>query len=124
MENGKICSLAKTVCEILNDKDHVHGAISHSSRKKQNKNRLINRHIFYIREKGTAEFLNLKMKAIGFGKGKHMGLRGYHNFVADPDMVGYAIMARRIPCLCEGCKARMNLPIDYRYSNPCNDCKY
>ena len=53
-----------------------------------------------------------------------MGLRGYHNFVADPDMVGYAIMARRIPCLCEGCKARMNMPIDYRYSNPCNDCKY
>ena len=124
VEDGKICSLAKIVCEILNDKDHVQGAISHSARKKRNENKLIQDRRFYIRERGTTEFLNLKMQAMEFGKGKHMGLRGYHNFVADPKIPGYVVMARRIPCLCGGCKARMKLHIDLRYKNPCNDCLY
>ena len=74
VESGKICSLASTLCDILNDKDHVRGAISHSSRKKRNDNRLIHNCRVYIRDLGTTDFLNLKMKATGFGKGKHMGL--------------------------------------------------
>ena len=61
---------------------------------------------------------------MGFGKGKHMGLRGYHNFVADPKIPGYVVMARRISCLCGGCKTRMKLHIDLRYRNPCTDCLY
>ena len=83
VENGKIFSLAETVCEILNNKNHVRGAISHSSRKIQDK-KIINDHRFYIRELGTITFLNLKMQAMRFSKGKHMGLHGYHNFLADP----------------------------------------
>jgi hypothetical protein len=64
------------------------------------------------------------MEAIGFGTGKNMGIRTHHNFVADPEIVGYSIMARRIPCLCHGCAQRFQKPVGEHYSNPCDDCKY
>ncbi len=64
------------------------------------------------------------MEAIGFGKGKNMGMRAHHNFVADPDIVGYSVMVRQIPCLCPGFLQRFQKPVGARYSNPCNDCKY
>ncbi len=33
-----------------------------------------------------AEFIPLKMEAIGFGKGPNMGLQAHHNFIADPEI--------------------------------------
>ena len=77
-----------------------------------------------MQERGVAEFLPLKMEAMGFGTGKNMGLRTHHNFVADPEIVGYSIMARRIPCLFHGCSLMFQKPIGERNSNPCDDCKY
>jgi hypothetical protein len=50
--------------------------------------------------------LGVKMEADGFEKGKHMGLQTHDNFVADPEITGYTIMLRRIPCLCHGCRER------------------
>jgi hypothetical protein len=36
VKDGRLISLAKTVCRIQNDKDYVHGALNKSSRKKKN----------------------------------------------------------------------------------------
>jgi hypothetical protein len=41
------------------------------------------------------------MEACGFEKGKHMGLQAHHNFVADPEILGYVVMSERITCLCK-----------------------
>ena len=124
VESGSIVSLARIVCNILHDDDYVRGARSHSSRKKKEAGRLITERRFIVRERGDTEFLPLKMEAMGFGTGKNMGIRTHHNFVADPEIVGYSVMARRVPCLCHGCLQRFQKPIGERYSNPCNDCKY
>ena len=70
-----------------------------------------------------ANMFNL-LYAMGFGTGKNMGIRTHHNFVADPEIVGYSVMARCIPCLCHGCLQRFQKPIGERYSNPCDDCMY
>ncbi len=78
-----------------------------------------------MRERSDTEFLTLKMEVMGFGTGKkNMCIRSHHNFVADPEIVGYSLMARRIPCLCHGCLLRFQKSIGERYSNTCNDCKY
>ncbi len=63
------------------------------------------------------------MDAIGFNKGKNNGIWVHHNFVADPEIIGYSVMARRIPCLCPGCLERFQKPVAKRYSDLCNDCK-
>jgi hypothetical protein len=44
--------------------------------------------------------LGMKMEAIVFGNGKYMGLRAHINFVVDPAVPGYLVMARQIPFLC------------------------
>ncbi len=64
------------------------------------------------------------MEADDFEKRKLMGLRAHHNFVADPEIPGYMIMSRRIPCLCHGCRERFTKPIGKRYQTPCVDCIY
>jgi hypothetical protein len=117
VESGSIVSLARIVCNILQDDDYVRGARSHSCWKKKERR-------FIVRERGETEFLPLKMEAIGFGTGKNMGIRTHHNFVTDREIVGYSIMARRIPCLCHGCAQRFQKPVGECYSNPCDDCKY
>ncbi len=53
-----------------------------------------------------------------------MGLRAHHNFVANPKIAGYVVMARGIPCLCAGCSLRLKMPIGDWYVNQCNDCEY
>ncbi len=64
------------------------------------------------------------MEAIVFEKGKHLDLQALHNFVADPEIPGYVVMSRRIPCLCQGCRERFNKPIGERYQKQCNHCNY
>ncbi len=64
------------------------------------------------------------MDAVGFDKGKNMSTQAHHNFVADPEIIGFSMMARQIPCLCPGCLERFQKPVAKLYSNPCNDCKY
>jgi hypothetical protein len=34
------------------------------------------------------------MEAFGFDKGNNMGIGAHHNFVANPEIVGYSLMAR------------------------------
>ena len=53
-----------------------------------------------------------------------MGIRAHSNFVADPEIAGYAVMARRNPCFCGPCKERFKKPVGERYKNPCDDCEY
>ncbi len=53
-----------------------------------------------------------------------MGIQAHHNFVPDPEIAGYSVMVRRIPCLCLECLQRFQKPVRECYSNPCNDCKY
>ncbi len=101
VEGGSLISLASTVYNILQDDDYVRGAISHSSWKKK-AGRIITEHQFILQEEGSAEFLPLKMEAVGFNKGESMGIQAHHNFVANSAIVGYSMMARRIPCLCPG----------------------
>jgi hypothetical protein len=124
VEGGSIVSLASTVFNILHDADYIRGARSHSCWKKKEEKRIISERRFILRQQGSAEFLPLKMQAIGFKKGINMGLRAHHNFVADPHLSGNIVMCRRIPCLCLGCSLRFEKPVVERYSNPCNDCKY
>jgi hypothetical protein len=112
------------VFNILQDDDYVRGAQSHSSWKKKEAGRKITERRFILRESGSAEFLPLKMEAVGFDKGKNMGIRAHHNFVANPEIVGYSIMARRIPCLCSGCLKSFQKSDKERYSNPCDDCNH
>jgi hypothetical protein len=113
------------VCQILNDKDYVHGALSKSNRKKKDASKVISERRFILWKKGACNImLAVKMEAYGFEKGKHMGLQDHHNFVANPEILGYTVMSRRIPCLCQGCRERFNKPIDECYQNPCNDCNY
>ena len=64
-----------------------------------------------------AKFLPLKMEAMGIGKGKNMGIWAHQNFVADPEIVGYSVMVRQIPCLCRGCLQRFQKHIRECYSN-------
>ena len=64
VEIGKICSLASTLCDILNDEDHARVAISHSSRKKGMKTdlHLICHELFLVLFGGTIfrrEFFSL-----------------------------------------------------------------
>jgi hypothetical protein len=124
VKGGSIVSLASTEFNILQDDDYIRGARSHSCWKKKEEQRIISERRFILRQPGSANFLPLKMEAVGFNKGKNMGLHAHHNFVADPEVLGYTVMARRIPCLCQGCSSRFKKPIEQRYSNPCNDCKY
>jgi hypothetical protein len=124
VQGGSIVSLATTVLNILQDDDYIRGAHSHSCWKKKEERHIVSELRFILREVGCAEFLPLKMEAVGFDKGKNMGLRAHHNFVFDPEILGYSVMARQIPCLCPGCLQRFQKPVGKRYSNPCNDCKY
>ena len=64
------------------------------------------------------------MEAVGFKKGTNMGLCAHHNFVANPEVAGYSVMVRHIPCLCPGCLQRFKKHVSERYANPCDDCKY
>ncbi len=124
VKGGSSISLLSTVYNVLQDDDYVQGARSHSSWKKKEAGHIITEHQFILQEVGSAEFLLLKMEAVGFGKGKNMGIWAHHNFVANPDIVGYSMMARQIPCLWPQCLQKFQKPITERYSNPCNDCKY
>ena len=124
VQGGSIISLASIVYNILQDEDYVRGARSHSCRTKKEEQRVISEWRGILRLPGSAKFLTLKMGAKGFDKGKNMGLRAHHNFVADPEIVGWKVMARRIPCLCEGCSSRFQSPVHQRYLNPCDNCKY
>jgi len=124
VEDGKLLSLAQIVCGILQDDDYVHCAKSHSARKKKDENRLISERRFLVRLLGAAQFLHVKMTGHGFDTGPHMGIRAHSCFVADPEIAGYAVMARRNPCFCEPCKDRFKKPAGERYQNPCNDCEY
>jgi hypothetical protein len=64
VQNGKLVSLAETVCRILNDKDYICGAISTSSRKKKNASKLISERRFLLRKKGACDtMLGVKMEA-------------------------------------------------------------
>ena len=74
VKSGLIVSLARTLYNILQDRDYVRGAKSHAARKKRDDNRFFTERRFILREQGQAEFLLLKMEAIGFGKGPNMGL--------------------------------------------------
>ena len=74
VQSGLIVSLARTVYNILQDKDYVQGAKSHAARKKRDGNQFLTERCFILQEQGQAEFLQLKMEAIGFGKGTNMGL--------------------------------------------------
>ncbi len=124
VQEGSILSLAEIVYSIFHDKDYLCGARSHSARAKRDRARLISEQRFLLRKRGDCTILGMKMEAVSFGKGKHMGLRAHHNFVADPEIAGYVVMARRIPYLCAGCSLRLKMPIGDRYVNPCNNCEY
>jgi hypothetical protein len=107
-----IISLATTVYNILQDDDYVQGTISHYSQKKKNAGRIITEHQFILQEQGSAEFPPLKMEAVGFYKGKNMGIQAHHNFVTNPEIVGYSVMARQIPYLCPGfCRGSKKLSL-------------
>ncbi len=107
-------SASPVLCTISGRK----GACSHSYRKKKEEQRVISERWGILRLPGSAKFLTLKMEAKGFDKGKNMGLRARHNFVAEPEIVGWTVMARRISCLCEGCSLRFQRPVHQRYLNP------
>jgi hypothetical protein len=53
-----------------------------------------------------------------------MGIRAHHSLVADPEVVGYPVVARQIPFLCPGCLQRFQKSVAEHYSNLCDDCKY
>jgi hypothetical protein len=55
VESGSIVSLARIVCNILQDDDYVRGARSHSSRKKKEAGRLITDGIRYWKEHGYTD---------------------------------------------------------------------
>ena len=117
-------SLSGIVCNILQDEDYVQLAQSHSRKKKISKKSIHERR-FLLRERGAAKYLHLKMTGHGFGVGgAYMGIRAHHNFVGDPELAGYCVMARCIPCICLPCKNRFQLPVNERYKNPCDDCHY
>ncbi len=75
VQDGRLVSLAETVCRILNDKDYVHGALSKSNRKNKDALKVISERRFILRKKGACNnMLGVKMEAYGFEKVKHMGL--------------------------------------------------
>ncbi len=77
VEGGFIISLASTtVFNIVQDDDYVRGARSHSSRKKKESGCIITKRRFILQEPGNSELLPLKMDAVGFDKGKNMGIYG------------------------------------------------
>jgi hypothetical protein len=115
VEGGLIISLAITVFNILQDDDYVRGKQSHSCWKKKEERHIITERQFILQEFGSAEFLPLKMEAVRFDKGQNMGICA-HNFAAGPEIVGYSVMARQIPCLCPGCLQRFQKPVPERYS--------
>jgi hypothetical protein len=125
VQDGNLVSLAETVCKILNEKDFVHGAVSKTLREKRDTAKSISERRFILGKKGACNHLiRVKIEADGFEKGNHMGLQAHHNFVADPEIPGYTIMSRRIPCLCHGCRERFTKPFGKQYLNPCDDCIY
>jgi hypothetical protein len=83
VENGLIVSLARTVCNILQGNDYVRGARSHSSWKERDTGCLITECRFILQEQGDAKFLPLKMEAMGFGKGKNMGIHTHRRLLRD-----------------------------------------
>jgi hypothetical protein len=102
VDDGRVVILATTVQHILQDCDYVKCACRNSAREKKDSKNVIFELRFLLRERGEAKMMGMKMEAIGFGKRKYMGLRAHHNFVADPDIPGYIVMARQMPCLCNG----------------------
>ena len=115
VEDGKLLSLAEIVCGILQDDDYVRGARSHLKRKKKNESKLISERRFLVRARGAAKYLHLKMTGHGFDNGPYMGIRAHSCFVADPEVKGYIVIARRIPCFCRPCKDRFKKPVRERY---------
>jgi hypothetical protein len=124
VEDGHVVILATTVQHILQDCDYVKGACRNSARQKKDSKNIIFELRFLLRERGEAKMMGMKIEAIGFGKRKYMGLWAHHNFVVDPDIPEYTVMARQMPCLCNGCQSRLKKHVDERYLNPCDDCQY
>ena len=125
VEDGVMLSLAHTAFGLLNNKEVKGGAKSHSARKAREAKKVIKERRFTLRHPDQAKHAKiLKMKACGFEKGEHMGMRAYSNFVAD-HKIGLHVMARRVGCLCKGCSAQMGKATpEERYENPCDDCEY
>jgi hypothetical protein len=51
VQDGRLVSLAKSACWILNDRDYVHGALSESNRKKKDASKVISEQRFILRKK-------------------------------------------------------------------------
>ncbi len=82
MQDKQLVNFAETVCQILNDKDYVHGALSKSNRKKKDALKVISERRFILWKKGACNnTLAVKMVANGFEKGMHMGLQAHHKFL-------------------------------------------
>ncbi len=128
VENGALMSLAEVMFGILDDDEYRFGARTHQAQRARDENRVISERRFLLRLLDEAKNMGVRMTAhedFDFEDGQYMGLRAYHNFVADALIEGYAIMTRRIPCLCPPCRARFDLPTPKeRYQNPCDDCEY
>ena len=64
VQDGRLVSLAETVCRILNDKDYVHGALSKSNRKKKDASKVISECRFILQKKGACDnMMGVKMEA-------------------------------------------------------------
>ena len=54
--------------------------------------------------------LNTKLKAVGFLKGKYMGISVMYHIYADRRLGVGRLAVRKIPCACINCEAKLALP--------------
>ena len=125
VEGGEDVSLASVCLDILNDHSHIHGAKSHSNKSRK---RVIDEKRYFKREVDEAPGSGAKFKAVGFRENEaKCSLAFMYNLRADPQLIlfysGKMVIAIR-PCMCAGCKKKLEEPIETRYIGKCDTCIY
>ena len=123
-------SLASVCLGILDDKDRKFGVKSHKNRSKHRK---VEEKRYFERMVGAAAGCGAKFKAIGFRKETKCSLGFMYNLRADPELIvihkkngktSFVIAIRRFPCYCDGCRKKLEEPIETRYVGKCDTCDY
>jgi hypothetical protein len=81
----------------------------------------ISKRIYQVRPKCAVKWSGVRMKTVGWEKGKRNGMKFHYNFRMEQEL-GHRFAYRRIPCSCEGCFQKLQEPLATRYTGKCDTC--
>ena len=125
VKGGEESSLASKCAIACSAPSRINGVKSNKKNNKREEARIIKSRTYYKSKRSDVQCQNFKASVdSGFESGPRNGLSAMYNLRADPELGVGKIAVRRIPCACDGCLERFNLPIDKRYKGSSTECKY